>query len=42
MHEMGIYTGKDLYDIPELTLIDWFGKKDIAYIVKLEESMMIQ
>lgn len=35
MHEMGIYTGKDLYDIPELTLIDWFGKKGYSLYRKV-------
>lgn len=26
LHEMGVYTGKDLLDIPEVTLIDRFGR----------------
>ena len=26
LHEMGIYTGADLLDVSEVTLIDWFGR----------------
>ncbi|APB31793.1 DNA polymerase IV [Vagococcus teuberi] len=35
MHDLGIYTGKDLYNIPEMTLIDLFGKKGYSLYRKV-------
>jgi len=35
MHELGVYTGKDLYQIPEMTLIDLFGKKGYSLYRKV-------
>lgn len=35
MHELGVYTGKDLYAIPEMTLIDLFGKKGYSLYRKV-------
>lgn len=35
MHELGVYTGKDLYAISEMTLIDLFGKKGYSLYRKV-------
>ena len=32
LHEMGIYTGADLLDISEVTLIDRFGRLGLTFI----------
>ncbi len=33
-HDMGVYTGADLLEIPEMTLIDLFGRfNDLTFII---------
>ena len=35
LHEMGIYTGADLLDVSEVTLIDRFGRLAMIFIERL-------